>query len=516
MKHFLNLKIGSKLLAAFAVVLLLTALTGAFAIVELAQVDQAAGELGGRWMPNSHAANALRFDLVRLRTSMLQHLLANGDADKRKWLGIIGTARQAVRKDIDSYRAVALTDTELTLIGELEHDWNDMVALDGPVLEASGHDRTDEARALLIGRSAQTAIAIAANAEKLGRFNSSGGLAAREHGAQTYMRARNWIMAVVAACILLGVALALWMARLVARPLNVAVDIARTVAAGDLRSRIAAGAADETGQLMRALGDMNRSLSAIVAEVRSGTDAMALAAGEIATGNADLSARTEAQASALEQTAASMEQLTGTVRQNAEHAHQASALASSAAGVAGRGGGVVRRVVQTMGEIHASSRQVVEIIGVIDGIAFQTNILALNAAVEAARAGEQGRGFAVVASEVRNLAQRSASAARDIKLLIQASVGRIDAGSQLADEAGATMEEIVSSVQRVSDIMTSITIATNEQANGIEQVNQAIGQMDEVTQQNAALVEQAAAAAQSMQDQAGALRRAVSAFQLAG
>jgi methyl-accepting chemotaxis protein len=252
----------------------------------------------------------------------------------------------------------------------------------------------------------------------------------------------------------------------------------------------------------------------IVGEVRQGTDTIATASGQIAAGNMDLSSRTEEQASSLEETAASMEELTSTVKQNADNARQANQLAVSASSVAVRGGSVVNQVVGTMGSINASSRKIVDIIGVIDGIAFQTNILALNAAVEAARAGEQGRGFAVVAAEVRNLAQRSAAAAKEIKTLIGDSVEKVEEGSKQVAEAGKTMDEIVDSVKRVTDIMAEIQAASQEQTQGIEQINQAITQMDQVTQQNAALVEEAAAAAQSLQEQASGLSQVVSVFKL--
>jgi methyl-accepting chemotaxis protein len=259
---------------------------------------------------------------------------------------------------------------------------------------------------------------------------------------------------------------------------------------------------------------MNKELVAMIVKVRAGTETIASGSGQIAAGNLDLSARTEQQAASLEETASSMEELTATVKQNADHAHQASKLAVSASQVAVKGGEVVAEVVGTMASINDSSKRIAEIIGVIDGIAFQTNILALNAAVEAARAGEQGRGFAVVASEVRNLAQRSAAAAKEIKALIDDSVEKVEAGSRLVNEAGTTMQDVVESVKRVTDIMGEITSASREQSEGIEQVNQAIGQMDQVTQQNAALVEQAAAATESMQDQARNLTEVVSVFKL--
>ncbi|WBS03491.1 methyl-accepting chemotaxis protein [Pseudoduganella sp. SL102] len=317
-----------------------------------------------------------------------------------------------------------------------------------------------------------------------------------------------------AAAVTLG-ALCSWvLTRGIVRPIQEAVELAETVASGDLTRSIDATTNDETGALLRALRHMNDSLVKIVTEVRGGTETIAGASGEIAAGNLDLSSRTEQQAASLQETAASMEQITGTVRQNADNASQANQLAITASTVATEGGAVVGQVITTMGSINESSRKIVDIIGVIDGIAFQTNILALNAAVEAARAGEQGRGFAVVASEVRTLAQRSAAAAKEIKGLIGDSVQKVDAGAKLVDQAGATMEQVVESIRRVADIMGEITHATKEQAVGIGQVNQSIGLMDEATQQNAALVEQSAAAAGSMQDQAAKLAQVVGLFKL--
>jgi methyl-accepting chemotaxis protein len=305
------------------------------------------------------------------------------------------------------------------------------------------------------------------------------------------------------------------LSRSITQRLARAVQVARTVAAGDLRTVIEVHGQDETAQLLGALRDMNASLGKIVGEVDTGIHTIASAAGQIAAGNQDLSRRTEQQAASLEETASSMEELTSTVQQNAASARQANALSTSAAAVAVRGGEVVQQVVQTMTAIDASSRKIVDIIGVIDGIAFQTNILALNAAVEAARAGEQGRGFAVVAGEVRTLAQRAAAAAKEIKGLIDDSVERIDAGSTLVHTAGATMEEIVNSVREVNGIIGAITTASLEQEAGIGQINRAIAAMDGVTQQNAALVEQAAAAAEAMHGQADRLAGVVGVFKMA-
>ena len=314
--------------------------------------------------------------------------------------------------------------------------------------------------------------------------------------------------------VLLGISLAWSITRSITRPLKQAVQVAREVASGNLTVEIQIESTDESGELMQALKDMNASLLRTVQQVRIGTDIMASASSQIAAGNAELSTRTERQSASLEETASSMQELTETVKNNADNARQANALARSASDVAIQGGQVVTQVVDTMRSINMSSRKIVDIIGVIDGIAFQTNLLALNAAVEAARAGEQGRGFAVVATEVRNLAQRSASAAKEIKTLISDSVEKVETGSHLVEQAGQTMEEIVSSIGRVTGIMGEITTASSAQSTGIEQVNQAIVQMESVTLQNAALVEEAATAANSLHDQADALTQVIKVFNL--
>jgi methyl-accepting chemotaxis protein len=324
------------------------------------------------------------------------------------------------------------------------------------------------------------------------------------------------IMVLAGVAVLFGAVCAWLLANAIVRPIRQAVEVAEKVAGGDLTQHIDASGTCETGALLRSLRNMNDSLVAIVAQVRSGTDTIATASAEISAGNMDLSSRTEQQAGSLGTTASTVEELTGTVRQNADNARQASQLSIAASEIATQGGAVVDQVVQTMGAINDSSKKIVDIISVIDGIAFQTNILALNAAVEAARAGEQGRGFAVVAGEVRTLAQRSAAAAKEIKALIVDSVSKVEDGTKLVDQAGMTMSEVVDSIRKVSDIVAEIASASGEQSTGIEQVNRAIADMDSSTQHNAALVEESAAAATALRDQADKLAEVVSLFHIGG
>ncbi len=374
--------------------------------------------------------------------------------------------------------------------------------------------RVEEAAAELNGHTLRELNAVQVSVDALAEIEHRIVVENGVKAAADAHMARLILLAMGAGGLLCGVVLAISITRSIVVPLMSAVQVAQAVAAGDLSSRIEVRTSDETGLLMQALKDMNHSLSGIVGEVRSSSDAIATATSQIAAGNLDLSSRTEEQASALEQTSASMQELAGTVKQNFDSGKHANELAESASKVAIKGGAVEAEVVHTMEAINTSSRKIADIIGVIDSIAFQTNILALNAAVEAARAGEQGRGFAVVASEVRSLAGRSATAAKEIKDLINASVDNVSQGCTLVEQAGSTMDEIVVSVRRVADIMGEISLASQDQTQGIEQINQAMVQMDQVTQQNAALVEEAAAAAQSLEAQAQALVQTTSVFRL--
>ena len=449
-----------------------------------------------------------------LRVQVWQYL-ALSDAEKKSGLAnamalehakVIEALNKYEKEDLTDDRDKALLVVDRTALAEYD-------ALREKVLALAALDKADDARDLLLAN--QTVFTRLSNAfDEHRKYNADLGYKGSEDAAAIFKNSKLLLITIALLVIVGTAAMALTLTRKIINGVNEAVKVAQTVAAGDLTARIEVTSKDEMGQLMQALKDMNGSLAKIVGEVRSGTETIATASGQISRGNLDLSSRTEQQASSLEETASAMEELTSTVKQNSDNARQANTLALSASEVAVKGGAVVSQVVDTMGSINESARKIVDIIGVIDGIAFQTNILALNAAVEAARAGEQGRGFAVVATEVRNLAQRSAAAAKEIKTLIGDSVDKVVAGAKLVDQAGATMNEIVESVRHVTEIMSEITSASQEQTAGIEQVNQAISQMDQATQQNAALVEEAAAAAASMQDQAGSLVEVVGLFKL--
>ncbi|HDR8898227.1 TPA: Tar ligand binding domain-containing protein, partial [Burkholderia territorii] len=380
----------------------------------------------------------------------------------------------------------------------------------GSMVAAGDHERIGEGAKQLQALYNDLATA----GEALRNFQFTDGQAGFDRAESLFETLRMLSIALLAAGLIAAVLSWLTLSRAIGRPLADALAHFDAIAAGDLRRSIVVHRRDEMGQLLEGLAKMQRGLVDTVRTVRGGSESIATAARQIAAGNIDLSSRTEEQASALQETASSMEQLTGTVKQNAENARQASSLAANASEIANKGNTVVGQVVGTMGEINDSSAKIADIIAIIEGIAFQTNILALNAAVEAARAGEEGRGFAVVAGEVRSLAQRSSSAAKEIKALIDASVERIRTGSTLVDEAGRTMSDVISAVQRVTDIMGEIAAASEEQSGGIDQVARAVAQMDEVTQQNAALVEEAAAAAQSLDEQAARLRETASVFRI--
>jgi methyl-accepting chemotaxis protein len=509
-----NLKIGQRLALGFGMILALLVLVTATGLSNMNTLNNTVDNIVNGNNLRLQAANDMREAQRSVTIAVRDIILTEDEAETRRLYEEIGAGWQAYdRADAVLQKMVTRPDMR-ALLGKITDARTTSAPLIAQAAELGKLNKQAEGFEVLKSKVKPATAAWRNAIAEMIRAQTELNAADQAAGEAEYGKARVVLYAVAAAAILLAVVIAWRITRSITGPMREAVRIATTVAAGDLTSRIEVDSKDETGELLAALKAMNESLRTIVHQVRDGTRTLATATDEIATGNLDLSSRTEQQASALEETASSMEELTSTVKQNAENARQANQLVQSASDVAVRGGSVVAAVVTTMGSINESASRIVDIIGVIDGIAFQTNILALNAAVEAARAGEQGRGFAVVASEVRNLAQRSASAAKEIKTLIDDSVGKVNEGSRLVHEAGSTMEDVVDSVRRVTDIMAEITAASQEQEAGIEQINQAVSEMDAVTQQNAALVEEAAADAQSLQDQSGELEQMVSTFRL--
>uniref|UniRef100_UPI0035C01FA4 methyl-accepting chemotaxis protein n=1 Tax=Ideonella livida TaxID=2707176 RepID=UPI0035C01FA4 len=509
-----NLRLGERLALAYgAVVALLLALLGVM-VVQAGQVRATTEALVGE--------QAERLALAR---EWRQNILVNSQRALALGMGATPEMKNFFEAEMKSVTArtsviqkrfaeLETTPEGLAVQARLTEVRQRYLAARGKLMGAAEQGST--ATAVAAGQFVDVTKAYVAVADDLVRHQESRQEAMGADTLATLGRASAWFLGVLLACVAVAVLSGWWLTRSLARPLQSVQAVARAIAQGDLTQVIHAPGRAETAELLRTMDEMQQALRRLVGEVRQATDSIGTASHEVASGNADLSARTEQTASSLEQTASSMEQLTTTVRQSADAARTANQLASSAAEVAQRGGTVVQQVVGTMGEIHQASRKISDIIGVIDGIAFQTNILALNAAVEAARAGEQGRGFAVVAGEVRSLAQRSADAAREIKGLIGASVERVESGSALVSQAGTTMEELVQSVRRVADIVGEISAGAADQSQGIGEVNQAVSHLDQMTQQNAALVEQSSAAAESLREQAGRLGTLVSAFRLQG
>ncbi|XLZ70029.1 methyl-accepting chemotaxis protein [Massilia sp. SR12] len=516
---FRNLNIGARIGGGFLILMLLIVMMAVMGTVRMGQIQD-------RLLDIANINNVEMALLIKMRDSINERAVANRNL-------VLLSDMEAMKPEaarIDKANATyAEAETKLLkmfneLAATTDHEKQAMVKIKEaeqaalpPILKVKDlglANQAEEATTMLMKQVRPLQRKWLEEINSLIDFEENLNKEAIAAAEAVYNSARMWMFGLTVLAIGIGLVVAWMTTRSVTVPIQAAVSAAQTVAAGDLTREIVVNSTDETGQLLQALKDMSGSLENIVGRVREGTDAIATASTEIANGNLDLSSRTEQQASSLEETASSMEELTSTVQQNADNARQANTLAGSASQVAERGGDIVTQVVSTMGEINASSTKIVDIISVIDGIAFQTNILALNAAVEAARAGEQGRGFAVVASEVRNLAQRSAAAAKEIKSLIDASVERVHAGSRLVDQAGTIMNEVVDSVRHVSNIIGDITAASTEQSTGIAQVNQAIMQMDDVTQQNASLVEEAAAAAGALQEQAKGLVEVVSVFKI--
>lgn len=516
MSIFANMKIGKRLGIGFATVLALAIVITGISIWQLNAVANATRammhepikkeRLASDWSRNIYVAVVRTTAVAKSGDASLAPFFATAAAESSK-------SSTELMKQIE---ALLKTPEEKALFKDLTEIRKLYTSSRDEVTKLKAAGQGDEANGVL----EKAFIPTAANYQKMvGDFldMQRKNLDATAHEIDEIEKdSRNHLILLTVLVLLFGIGCSWWLTVGITGALRSAVAVARKVADGDLSGNIEVKSKDELGELQQALKEMNANLLKIVAQVRTGTETIATASSEIASGNLDLSSRTEQQASSLEETASSMEELTSTVTQNADNARQANQLAVTASQVASKGGVVVSQVVDTMGSINQSSKKIVDIISVIDGIAFQTNILALNAAVEAARAGEQGRGFAVVAAEVRTLAQRSAGAAKEIKALIDDSVEKVDVGAKLVNEAGATMDEIVESIKRVTDIVSEISAASQEQTAGIAQISQAISQMDQVTQQNASLVEEAAAASESMQEQAKQLAQAVSVFKLDG
>ncbi|MBY0243348.1 MAG: MCP four helix bundle domain-containing protein [Burkholderiaceae bacterium] len=514
MKWFRNLKVAYKLLLSFSIALSLSLLIGIFGIYQTAVINQAATNVLSDTLPSIRYALLMKATLNRMRVSELQHLLSTETSDFDYYEKSMATRAKEFTAHAEDYRRVRNNPEEQRIIAALESSFSTYQDNNIKIMALSRHGQHEQARALIRGESVKIFRAVNDAVDQLVDRSKVESDLAQQRNNQVHASSRNGIIGILLLALVVNTALALWIARQISQPMQYAVNLAQRAASGDLTSTIEVTSADEIGDLLQAMDTMNARLQEMIGQIHRGTETLHHASQEIAAGNLDLSARTEDQAASLEQTASAMEQLTSTVKLNADYAQQANGLALSATEVADRGGKVVDEVIATMSAINQSSHKIVDIISVIDGIAFQTNILALNAAVEAARAGEQGRGFAVVASEVRNLAQRSAAAAREIKDLINDSVTRVGAGSKLVDLAGHTMIEVNQSIRQVSTIVNDISAATKEQSIGIEEINIAIIKMDNVTQQNAALVEQSAAAAQAMQELAVQLAASVNAFKL--
>jgi methyl-accepting chemotaxis protein len=514
-----NLKISIRLGLGFGFVLLLLAVVGGMGLASLSKLYAATEEITEVNNVEARLAVAMRIQANREGAGIRDMILLTDEAGMRQVAEALKKARaeydgaeEKLGKMFDTLPGTSAKGKELfARIKELKAKSR---PLNAKVEELGFANRSEEATTLLM-KEGKPALQDWLNATgELADFEDKLNEEATTAAEATYKSARATVVALSLVAIVLGIFGAMLIARSITTPIAQAVKVAETVAQGDLTSRIQADSRDETGQLLHALKAMQDSLIQVVGRVRQGSESVSTASAEIASGNTDLSARTESQASALEETAASMEELNSTVKQNADNAKQANQLAQSASQVAVKGGEVVAQVVDTMKEINDSSKKIADIISVIDGIAFQTNILALNAAVEAARAGEQGRGFAVVAGEVRSLAGRSAEAAKEIKTLIEASVQRVEQGAALVDQAGNTMNEVVGSIRRVTDIMGEISAASSEQSAGVAQVGEAVTNMDQATQQNAALVEEMAAAASSLKGQAQDLVQTVAVFKL--
>jgi methyl-accepting chemotaxis protein len=516
--NFNAMKVSTRLALGFGMLVLLIAIMGGSSMLKVNAVDESFHLVVDDRYPKIASLNEIKNNLNQVARSMRNMLIMTDPADVKREIERIASARNDNVERLDKLRAQIHSEKGKVFLAALVEARGKYAPLQDKYTELATSGKTEESKAFLVGELRPAQLAYFAALDDLIKFQVSlmADSTTDAEGAVASVKVLIWTLS--GAALMVAVLMAVWVTRSITRELGAepaeASALVQRVAKGDLSASIQLRSGDTTS-LMVHLKEMQASLTRVVGTVRGNADSVATASAQIAQGNLDLSQRTEEQASALEETAASMEQLGSTVRQNADNARQANQLALSASSVAIKGGEVVGQVVDTMKDINDSSKKIADIISVIDGIAFQTNILALNAAVEAARAGEQGRGFAVVASEVRNLAGRSAEAAKEIKNLISVSVERVEQGTALVDQAGVTMTEVVGSIKRVTDIVGEISAASTEQSAGVSQVGEAVSQMDQVTQQNAALVEESAAAAQSLKAQALQLVEAVAVFKLA-
>ena len=515
-----KMKLGAKLISAFILVSAISAIVSVIGVRNMAQISANADTTYRLDLVGLNLIQQSNADVLRAGTYLRNAILASTADQRTASLAQAEKALASARGHLDQAEPLVYTEKGKATFADLDQSWHDYLQAFNEMkgrIDAAGLQDQASLTAYLLGEYHQKGFKTLVLMGNLVDVKQADAQATAGSNDAVYDEGRNLMLVLVALSVLIGVGVGVWEARSLTRQLGTepatAAELARSVAAGDLGVSIELRPGD-TDSLMASLKAMRDALLQVVAEVRENAEGVATASAQIAQGNLDLSSRTEEQAASLEETASSIEELTAGVRHNTDNARQAATLAGTASGIAQQGGQVVGQVVETMREIAVSSTKMTEIISVIEGIAFQTNILALNAAVEAARAGEQGRGFAVVAGEVRALAQRSASAAKEIKDLIADSVNRVETGSTLVEQAGNTIKQIVDSVKRVTDIVGEISSASQEQSTGIEQVNQAVNQMDQVTQQNAALVEEASAAAQSMAQQAQGLRNAVAFFKL--
>ena len=510
------LSIRTRLIAAFILLLLLLSTVAAIGSLQIARVQFNANDLGTNWLPSTNALASIRATANEARRATLRHVIEESVPGKQAQEEALAKAEKALESEFSTYEKLISSPEEKKLYDKMRVIWDAVVLEDRKVLELSkaGPEQSAQARGQATGSATQVFTDFMDVVGQDIALNQEGGRKATEQAEKDYHLALYLLGGLATLAVSLGAVLAWAITRSITEPLHMAVSVADTVARGDLTASIVVQGRDEPARLLGAMRDMNGKLREIMASIRLSSDSIATGSSEIASGSLDLSQRTEQQASNLEETAASMEELTATVRTNADTAQQASKVASAASASAAEGGQSVALVVHTMQDISQASRKIAEITNVIDAIAFQTNILALNAAVEAARAGEQGRGFAVVASEVRALAQRSGTAAREIKELIGANLEKVEQGTQVATRAGEQMGRIVEQVRSVDTMIGEISSASAEQAVGIRQVGEAVSQLDQMTQQNAALVEQSAAAAGSLEQQAASLAQIVSTFRM--